>query len=154
MNIVKRIDQYNSNYISFCEPIKNNIIDDSNFIRIFYSTPYIIFNGVYLLIELNDVIFEKHYNKYKCVFDITNNLTLIEKIRSIEEEILKKYELRQKNPQYKIYEQIRNGNIKIFGDHLKIYNHSNHLFILKISGIWETNISYGLTYKFIKINHL
>ena len=58
MNIVKRIDQYNSNYISFCEPIKNNIIDDSNFIRIFYSTPYIIFNGVYLLIELNDVIFE------------------------------------------------------------------------------------------------
>ena len=125
MNIVKRIDQYNSNYISFCEPIKNNIIDDSNFIRIFYSTPYIIFNGVYLLIELNDVIFEKHYNKYKCVFDITNNLTLIEKIRSIEEEILKKYELRQKNPQYKIYEQIRNGNIKIFGDHLKIYNR-NH----------------------------
>ena len=29
----------------------------------------------------------------------------------------------------------------------------NNLFILKISGIWETNTNYGLTYKFIKINN-
>ena len=54
-----------------------------------------------------------------------------------------------KTPQYKIYEQIKNGNIKMFND---IGNKSICSFILKISGIWETQNNYGLTYKFIKVN--
>ena len=28
----------------------------------------------------------------------------------------------------------------------------NNTFLLKISGIWDTDMSYGVTYKFIKIN--
>jgi hypothetical protein len=48
----------------------------------------------------------------------------------------------------KIYEQLRNGNIKLFNE----VNKSFCSFILKISGIWETQFNYGLTYKFIKIN--
>ena len=31
---------------------------------------------------------------------------------------------------------------------------SSNTFILKISGIWETNSFYGLTYKFMKIDTL
>ena len=44
---------------------------------------------------------------------------------------------------------LRFGNLKIFTD---IGNKSSCSFILKISGIWETEEKYGLTYKFIKIN--
>ena len=49
MNIVKTIDQYNENYIYFCEAIKNNIMNEGSFIRIIYSTPQFILNGIYLL---------------------------------------------------------------------------------------------------------
>ena len=63
--------------------------------------------------------------------------------------MLKKIEINNKIPQFKIYEQFINGNIKFFSDN-NIKN--NNYFILKISGIWETQINYGLTYKFTKIN--
>ena len=62
MNIVKNINQYDENSLFFCEPIKNNIIDDSYFIRILYSTHNVVINGVYLLITLNNITCEKYYN--------------------------------------------------------------------------------------------
>ena len=68
-------------------------------------------------------------------------------IKTIEEDLLKKYFILDKMPQYKIYEQLRNGNIKIFTD---VGSKTLCSFILKISGIWETQHNYGLTYKFIK----
>jgi len=155
MNIVKTLDQYDDNYVYFFDPIKNNIISDGSFIRILYSTPLFTLNGIYLLIALNDINIEKYYNKYKCNFNINTHHLLIEKIQQIEEKLLEKYIYGNKSfyskiPHYKIYEQIKNGNIKIFCENIKKNN--NNLFILKISGIWETDISYGLTYKFIKIN--
>ena len=149
MYIVKKIDQYNSNYIYFCEPIKNNIMQEGIFIRILYSTPLVIFNGIYLEIVLSDTLFEKYYNKYKCNFNMNNmlNKELIDKIKTIEEDILKKYNANNKIPYFKIYEHIRNGNIKIFCD--TIPDNNNSVLILKISGLWETSNNYGLTYKFI-----
>jgi hypothetical protein len=149
MNIVKRIDQYNKNNIFFCEPIKNNVMNEGNFIRIIYSTHNIILNGIYLLVTLNDITCDKYYTKYKCNFSVPNHREIIENIKIIEEDLLKKSEIFAKVPQYKIYEQLKNGNLKIFSD---VGNKSICSFILKISGIWETQNSYGLTYKFIKIN--
>jgi hypothetical protein len=147
MNIVNRIDQYHEDNIFFCDPIKNNIMNDGNFIRIMYSTDTIVLNGIYLLLTLNDVICEKYYNKYKCMFNTNTHKDLIESIKIIEEQIVKKYTIPNKTPQYKIYEQLMNGNIKIFND---INNKTVGTFILKIAGIWETSNNYGLTYKFSK----
>ena len=158
MNIVKKIDQYNDNYIYFCEPIKNNIMNEGNFIRILYSSPLFVLNGIYLHLSFNDIIIEKYYNKYKCLFNVLNHKDVIESIRTIEDNILKKVNIKNKTAQHKIYEQLINGNIKIFFDNKnKCINNCensnlNH-FLLKISGIWETDTSYGVTYKFTKINH-
>lgn len=149
MNIVKRLDQYDNNNIFFCDPIKNNIMNDGNFIRILYSNNYFVLNGIYLLITLTDITCEKYYNKYKCSFNVNIHKEIIENLKIMEEELLKKVDLKGKLPQYKIFEQIRNGNIKLFND---VGNKPICSFILKISGIWETHSSYGLTYKFIKIN--
>ena len=149
MNIVKRIDQYDNNCIFFCEPTKNNVMNDGNFIRILYSTHNFILNGIYLLITLNDIICEKYYAKFRCSFNIETHTNLINDIKNIEEELLIKYNFIDKIPQHKIYEQLKNGNIKIFSD---IGNKQSSSFILKISGIWETEDKYGLTYKFIKVN--
>ena len=151
MNIVKTIDQYDENNIYFCEAIKNNIMNEGSFIRILYSTYQFVINGIYLYVSLNDITIEKFYNKYKYNFNINLNKDLINKLKIIEENVLKKIIINNKIPQFKIYEQIKNGNIKVFCDNnnnTKI----NKQFILKISGIWETSLNYGLTYKFIKIN--
>ena len=79
-------------------------------------------------------------------------MELIESIKSIEENILKIVNIKNKIPQFKVSSQLKNGNIKFFLENVdKI---SNNLFILKISGIWETATQYGVTYKFLKINHL
>lgn len=148
MNLVKTINQYDNKSLFFCEPIKNNIMNDGNFIRILYSTENIVLNGIYLLIDLHDIVCEKYYNKFKCSFNILNHKDTIDNLKIIEEEILKKYKS-HKIPSYKIYEQLKSGYIKLYTD---IGNKITCSFILKISGIWETQQNYGLTYKFIKTN--
>ena len=148
MNLVYTIEQYNSNNIFFCEAIKNNIMSDGNFIRIIYSSENITLNGVYILINLYDILCEKYYNKYKCQFNVITHKDTIDSIKNIEEVILKKYKT-SKTPSFKIYEQVKSGYIKLFSD---VINKEHNSFILKISGIWETQHNYGLTYKFIKIN--
>lgn len=152
MFIVKNLQQYNENYIYFCEPIKNNIMQDGVFIRILYSTPIVTFNGIYFEFFLYDTSFEKYYNKYKCNFNICNlqNKELIYKIKMMEENILNKYSIPNKIPNYKIYDHIKNGNIKIFCDSIP---KNNSILILKISGLWETSNNFGLTYKFIYLHN-
>ncbi len=156
MNIVKELNQYKDDYIYYCDPIKNNIMEEGNFVRILYSSPLFVLNGIYLHITLNDIFIEKYYNKYKCSFNVSSHREIIETLRYIEDNILKKSNIKNKMPQHKIYEQFINGNIKIFTEtQNKIDcgpNMGTSSFILKISGIWETETSFGVTYKFIKVN--
>ncbi len=151
MNIVKTITQYNEKNIYFCESIKNNIMNDGTFIRILYSTENVVLNGIYLLINIADFQCEKYYNKYRCVFNTQTHKELIDVLKTIEERILLKTDIPNKTPQLKIHEQLKNGNIKVFND---VIDRSSSAFVLKISGVWETQYSYGLTYKFIKPNHI
>jgi hypothetical protein len=146
MNIVKNIEQFDNNNIFFCDPIKNNIMSDSKFIRILYSTSTISLNGIYLHFKFSTIACEKYYMKYKCYFNLSLHKEFIEKIKTLEESLLEKCNIRNKIPQYKIYEQLRNGHFKIYTD---IGTNTQHTFILKISGIWETQNFYGLTYKFL-----
>jgi hypothetical protein len=148
MNIVKKLEQYNEDHVYFLEPIKNNIMSNGQFIRIIYSTPLFTLNGIYISLIINNISIDKYYNKYKCSFDTTQYKDLIDNIRIFEEGLIKKIGIVGKNPQFKIYEQFKNGNIKVFSDTLeKISNH----FLLKIAGVWETSNEYGLTYKFLII---
>ena len=152
MNVIKKLDQYDEKCVFFCEPIKNNIMNDGNSIRILYSNELFVLNGIYLIFSINSMNVEKYYNKYKITFDKQANNDIIEQIRIIEENIIKKICIKNKTPQFKIYEQLKNGNIKIFFEHKDDIITMNNTFLLKISGIWDTDMSYGVTYKFIKIN--
>jgi len=104
---------------------------------------------------LNILSVEKYYNKLKCNFNKGEYLDIIEKGRCIEEQILQKMNL-NKIAQYKLFDQFKNGNIKIFNELQKKESSLNDFvglssFILKISGIWENDIYYGLTFKFMKV---
>lgn len=148
MNLVKKIEQYNNDYLVFCEPIKNNVMDEGHFIRILYSSDCMILNGIYLFVHLTDISCEKYYNKYKCNFHAINNKQTTDSLKIIEQQILEKYKT-DKTPSYKINEQLKTGHIKMFSESANNYLGN---FILKISGIWETQTNYGLTYKFIAVN--
>jgi len=148
MYLAKRLDQYNGDCIYFCESTKNNIMNDSYFIRILYSNSFITISGVYLILNINGLICDKYYNKYKCTFNPSEHIELINSIKEIEIKILSKANIKNKNPQYKIYDLLKNGFIKIFNE---IPLNDKNSFVLKISGIWETQYSYGLTYKFIAV---
>ena len=148
MNIVKTLNQYNEDCVYFCDPIKNNIMNEGIFIRILYSTPFFVLNGIYISINMNHITIEKYFNKFKCSFDVSLYKDLIEKIYTLEKNIIDKINIQGKIPQYKIYDQFKNGNIRIFSENIE---KQTNTFILKIAGIWETEINYGLTYKFIKL---
>ncbi len=148
MNLIKSISQCNINCVYFCEPIKNNVMINGSFTRILYSSHIFTMNGIYLMIPLSEVTFEKYYQKYKCIFNSNNNIKTIEKICDIESKLLQKVgtTIKNKVPQYKIQEQLKNSHIKILSDNAPVSTAS--LFLLKISGIWETETHYGVTYKF------
>ena len=150
MNIALNINQFDVNNIYFCDSIKNNIVNEGLFIRLIYSTDFFVTNGINVFFSLYDVVIEKFYNKYKCSFNLINNKNIIENILQIEESILKNINNKNKIIQKSIYEQLRIGNIKIFSENID--KMINYLFILKISGVWETDTHIGLTFKFSKIN--
>ena len=50
---------FNDQYIVFLDPIKNNVIENSVFIRIIYSPPEIVFNGIF--ISLSDSTYNELY---------------------------------------------------------------------------------------------
>ena len=54
-------------------------------------------------------------------------------------------------PVYRMQEQLHNHFIKIYNEsHIKLGNHTEIIFMLKISGIWssEQSKTYGITFRF------
>jgi hypothetical protein len=141
-------EHFNKNYIYFNEPIQNTIISESRFIRILYSTPNIIFNGINILLKINIENVDKQYNKNIIYYNIEKNAEMVNNIKNIEENILEKYST-EKEPAFNLISQVNTGALKLFSD----YNEKkkNIDVILKISGLWEDNLSYGITYKFLSV---
>ena len=83
------------------------------------------------------------------MFDKQYNNAEILVISTIERELLSKMNIIGKTPIYRISEQLVNGHVKIFIDNNNTSNkRTSNEFIMKISGIWENEFEYGLTYKF------
>lgn len=153
--IAENLDNINVNYIIICDPIKNSVMQYSNFYKIIYSNDLLSFNGLYILFELKKII----QNKEKIIFNYLDNFKIIEKISHIEEYILNLINS-DKNKIYKITELFNNGYIKYcYNDN---YNNKisfnevkniNKSLILKISGLWETKENIGVTFKIILIEN-
>jgi hypothetical protein len=149
MNVVLDIDDFKLENVFFQDSVKNTVMDNSNFIRTLYSTNLFTLNGIFLKTNINTLYVEKYFNKYKCIFDKELNRTVIDKMLLIEKNILQKVEIKNKNAAYRIEDQLSGGNIKLFTDNLEKSLENQYIF--KISGIWETETDYGVTYKFMNI---
>jgi hypothetical protein len=153
MNVAININEYDINNLFFNEQNKNNV--DTNFIRFIYSSKIYSLNGVALIFEIKNLKCEKLFNnKYKYVFNIHENYEIIHFIKNLEYNIISQFSSHSfhlhKHPQLKLTDQFNKGEIKIFKNEI---NMTYSFFILKISGIWSSNESYGLTYKILPITH-
>jgi hypothetical protein len=133
--IAENIDNIQYYNIFISESNKNN----NNFIKIFYSNNIFFLNSIY--INLNAVNIKLCNNKI--IFDSLYNY---EKIKNLESFILNNVNI-NKEPILKLSNLLDNKILK-FGE--EIFNH----YILKISGIWETNENYGITFKILEYNNI
>lgn len=139
------LNKYQIQNTIFLEPTRNKIINNSFFIKILYSNSLFTMNGIYLYIPLEiDSTKALHNNKYKYFFNYKKNTNVIHDLLHIEELLLQKFNL-NKYKRYICKDQLQNGYI------ITNKNIKTSKFIIKISGIWETDTTYGLSFKFI--NH-
>ena len=148
MNIVINQNQFNNNCIYFNEPIQNTVMDNSKFIKLIYSNENIMLNGIFLFLNIKTMNKETYFKKIKITYDVYNNRDILFNIYKIEQTILSKYKS-SKRIRNILYETLKSGVIKIFPNIDNDINNSNNSFILKISGIWEDDNEYGLTYKLL-----
>ena len=139
------INNFNENNLYFSDCIKNTVINNGKFIRLHYTNNTTIFNGIYILVPLTLV--NKDCSNYINIKKDNHTNLLID----IEKTILNKY-LTNKKKVFRLNDQISLNSIKIFNNNE--YNDNNNInkIIIKISGLWEDENSYGLTYKFINYN--
>lgn len=129
MNILLDLKQVNNDFIFFNDPIKNSIIENGTFTRIIYSDSLMALNSLYISFDMSDL----------------SQREMIETLVELEKMILFKIDISNKNCQYKIKDYLRHLSSRT-SDEFKL-----NKYILKISGIWETNIEYGITFKFLEM---
>ena len=141
------------NNVFFLETRKN-IIMDGKFTKIIYSNENIVMNSLYANIYLNEYTYDKSYSRL-IMKDTKNNINIIKKITDIEYYLLKYFKHingNTKQTKYLLKEQLETKTIKVYRDNYPYANGNiaNGKIVLKISGIWEDNNSFGLTYKIME----
>lgn len=142
---------YKSNNIIFSQKIKNNVLSNGYFYKMYYSDKYFTSNGFLFLFDLLDVSVENYFNRIKCIFCKNKNKDILNFIKKLEQKIISDFNFTYNlKPVFRIDDQLRNEYIKIFSDNkiqkgkLKKLN-----ILLKISGIWTSDKECGLTFRFL-----
>lgn len=153
MFISFNLSNFDKRNIIFSDKTKNNVLQKGDFYRINYSDSLLALNGAYLYFTLHDVNIEPYFNKLKCNFNKKKNLVVIEQLKQIEKEILSCLDI-NKTPIYRIEEQLSQNFIKIYADtHLsKTHMKDKIEILLKVSGVWDNQYEYGITFRFFFIH--
>ena len=156
--IAENIDNINNKYIIINDAIKNSVLQHSNFYKLSYSNDIISLNGIFVLVNINKILYNNN-KSFKIEFDHQNNINIIDKIFNLEEKILDLLNIKDKEKQYKITEIFNSNNFKYTSNYDEINEELNfksetlsNVFIIKISGIWETKDKYGITFKIYYVN--
>lgn len=131
--------QFASENVVLHEPVKNQIFNESTFMRIVYSNNIITTTGIHLKLDIKGASIDKRFNKTNIQFNIYNNADLIAVVQHIERSLLSA--IKNKTPVYGLYNEFVSGRITV--------HDYTDIIVLKISGIWETETNCGVTYKFV-----
>lgn len=147
-------DGINKENIYFLES-KKNIIIDGTFTKLLYMDDCVTINGIFITIP---IIYNKDDKQKNIVMFNVNNVTNIEwiqKISKLEYDILQYYNHKSsitKKMNLGLANQLTYGKIKLYSNNMDIIDSPSLFIILKISGVWETNSEFGITYKYLHSN--
>lgn len=161
MIVTLDLSKFTLSNIFFLET-KKNIIMDGNFTKLIFSNEFFIMNGIYILFPIDHNGSEKIMNKTQIRFNPYQqyNQTLINEFSKLEKSILEYYkQCRMCNCKIVplLQKQMMIGFMKTNKEYKNQFlineNNKNILYVLKISGIWETQDEIGLTYKLFEVNN-
>jgi hypothetical protein len=149
MLVLLKTQQFLLSNISLLEK-KVNMIMDGYFTKLIYSDDCMTMNGIFFELPVTITNTSSIQSKYIAYFDTVVNRDWIYKLSVIEKQILQYYMfffgITNKTPNYSLKQQIQNGSIKYYKDHMT----KGNLYYIKLSGIWETHNEIGITYKMIE----
>jgi hypothetical protein len=128
---------------------------DGEFTKIIFSDEMVSMNGLFLDCPLVTQPIDKFQKKNMVWFQPyhINNINLIQRFCLLEREILDYYKIyteSKKAPSFILHNQLYSGNAKVFKTRTNAESSSTSdaKYIIKISGVWESEDRVGITYKF------
>ena len=154
--ICEPLESINYESIILNEAVKNSVLQYNYFYKLIYSTDILVLTSIFAIFELTNIVIENDiitFNKN------TNNFDIFNKLIALEEYLLKLLNS-SKTKLYKFKEIYDNKSLRfVFNEtsemlenNINTINTKNKNLILKISGLWESKESIGLTFKFIIVN--
>jgi hypothetical protein len=154
--ICQPLEGINYESIILNEAVKNSVLQYNYFYKLIYSTDILVLTSIFAIFELTNIVIENDiitFNKN------TNNFDIFNKLIALEEYLLKLLNS-SKTKLYKFKEIYDNKSLRfVFNEtsemlenNINTINTKNKNLILKISGLWESKESIGLTFKFIIVN--
>lgn len=143
MSVVIPPHRFDYQDVYFHKGVHNTIIANSRFHRAVYSNGLFTLNNICL--EVPIVI--SCANRTRFFFDPNKNNGVLLFLAHVEDNILARSGIANKAARRKLSDQLRNGLLKIFTPVDDDYR--KHPILLKISGLWESELEFGITYKFV-----
>jgi len=144
MLLTINIQDIDINYILYNKSTENNIIKNSEFVKILYSNDIYTLNSIIIDINFKYINVAYKYNKVYFTFDASKNIDIISRLIDLENNLLNLLNESNLKPLYNL------KNLFLLKNFLAVnYKNNQNNVYLKISGIWKNTKNYGLIFKFI-----
>jgi hypothetical protein len=154
MNVlVLDLYHYDSQCFYYLDSQKNALMDGL-FTKIIYTHSYFTMNGLFFFFPIQHSYIEPMKDKYYVHFDpnLTQNKAIMDILFKLETQILLHYASfvnRRKASNMTMYKHLLKGKLRIH-EPSPVSSLDVSQYILKISGIWETDTEFGVTYKWLE----
>jgi hypothetical protein len=147
------VDTFEPRFVLFQNSVKNMMIDNSDFVKIYYSDTSFVLNNIYLSFDLYVDCF---VSQNKQIFYISkqnehneHNELMLSKLKSVEEQILQRIvstSTIEKTQINSLHDQLIKGNIRIYPTQDTSTSTSTQKMFYYISNANSTESSYPITY--------
>jgi len=154
--ICEPLENINYEAIILNEAVKNSVIQYNNFYKLIYSTHILVLSSIFSIFELTNCVIENdsiNFNKNNTNFEIFNKLIALEEylLKLLNSNKTKVYKFKEIYDN-KTFRFVYNETNEILDNNVNTITTKNTHVVLKISGLWESKESIGLTFKFIFVN--
>jgi hypothetical protein len=154
--ICEPLESINYESIIINEAVKNSVLQYNNFYKLIYSTNIVVLTSIFIIFELTHVSIENDsisFNKNNTNFEVFNKLIALEEylLKLLNSHKTKLYKFKEIYDN-KTFRFVFNEFNEMLENNVNTINTKNNNFVLKISGLWESKESIGLTFKFIIVN--